>query len=144
MHIFGWDDPQQDFQTALSELLAVVDAAETPVHIVGVSAGGSAALHLLANRPERVRSIATVASPHRSVPRYRHPLLMDSLAQLETIQLDPSKVISFYGFFDELVPPRYSRSENIRQVRVPAIGHRITIAVTLTLLAHKVGAQLKR
>lgn len=142
---FRWEVPTEDFSASLGRLLKYIDNLDSPVNIIGASAGGSAAVRALQARPQAVKKVATVAA----VFRYEHHLhnlkLKDSV---EGIEEDAAakfhhQILSIYGLYDQKVPISSTMQLNVPGYRVLMIGHGATIAAALTLYAHSIDRFLR-
>ena len=68
-------------QRAVEDAVAVLDAAEVDAaHVVGLSMGGFAALHLLLTHPERVRAAVVAGAGYGAQPEKREQFRGESLA----------------------------------------------------------------
>jgi pimeloyl-ACP methyl ester carboxylesterase len=113
--------------------------ASKDVSVIGMSAGGTAAVNLLAHRP-RIRRVATIASPLRPKDRPTKPLLEASIEDADyflanTDAVVRRKVRSIHGLYDRRVPVRKSRPAGVRTYPLPTVGHDFTIFMALTILA---------
>ncbi len=143
VHRFGWNGAESELPQQQDQLLARVDALlPGPVLVIGMSAGGTAAVNALSHRPHIAR-VVTIASPLRPKDRPTRPLLAASIREadgfLTTADAETKqKVRSVHGFYDHRVPVSKSRPEGIRTLRLPTIGHGPTIFMALTVLASPV------
>ena len=145
---FGWTRYYADIATHTRDFMhkhkldAV--AGKDDVYLIGVSAGGTAAVHAFANR-QSVRKVITVSSPFEDADNLEHRLLVDSIIAVrrDLEQLDAAEkanILSVYGIFDRIVPTYMSRPEGVRTKRIFAFGHAPIIFMALTF--H--GLRLKR
>lgn len=138
-HIFSfeWEDTTENFQSVFDRLLRHIDEYEgEAIYIIGVSAGGTAAVNALSTRPLIVRKVVTVATPYTYVPHLRNAKLMSSIEHLQQIRLDrlgKNNLLSIHGIYDQIVPIASSQPTGVRTYRVVAIVHSIIIAVSLTM-----------
>jgi pimeloyl-ACP methyl ester carboxylesterase len=65
----------KSFDDDTDDLLAVIEAAGAPVHLVGASYGAIAALHVAAEHPDRLRSLAVFEPPLFATGPRAAPLL---------------------------------------------------------------------
>lgn len=140
IHVFGWNSGKGSLASKHAELLRYVDTLpDGELCVIGVSAGGTAAINLLAQRP-RTRKVVTVASPLQPKDRPTNPLLMASIDEVQTVfdRVDDDfnrKLLSVHGFFDGKVPVNKSQRGGVRSVRLPVVAHWLTILATLTVFA---------
>lgn len=134
--VFGWEDRHASFEEAQTRLIQFVDSLETSVYVIGVSAGGTAAVNLLTARPNTVTKVVTVCTPYVLVSeRYNRLLnktserLVASLAGMDS--RTKAKIVSVHAAFDQLVPVKASQPAGIQSVRLRSIGHGTTIFAAL-------------
>jgi pimeloyl-ACP methyl ester carboxylesterase len=143
VHRFGWNGPASALPERQARLLAYVDALPPgQLSVIGMSAGGTAAVNLLAHRPHIYR-VVTVASPLRPKDRPTRPLLAASIREATKFlaEADPAtkrKIRSAHGLYDHRVPVSKSRPEGVRTLRLPTVGHGLTIFMAMTVLAKPV------
>lgn len=135
--VFGWEDSRLDFKHAMQRLDKYIDDIGE-CSIIGVSAGGTAAVHALLNHPGVVKRIITVCSPYNPAPHHPNPRLRASLDRLKTtLPSVPSnvlaRVVSVHALYDGVVAVANSKPHDIRQVRLLSVGHAFTIGVALTV-----------
>lgn len=115
------------------------------VVIIGESAGGSMAIHMMARRDD-IYKVMTICGknthPEDVSPLYyeKYPAfktsmdhLSESLDQLTAKQ--KHAFVSIHPFYDRVVPIRQTLLPGCKQVRLPVAGHLFTIAAGLTLFA---------
>lgn len=137
--VFGWGHTDAPFGDARERFLAYIDALPEGVRIIGVSAGGSMAVHALLARPDVVSRAVTVCAPY-TLPRdwSLNQLLVQSVRDLEprfagTDSVIKSRLLSVYGAYDPKVPDILSRPRGVRSVGLPTIGHGPSIGAALTV-----------
>lgn len=129
---FGWEDETEDFDQAMQRLIEYIDTfSKTKVKIIGISAGGTVALHALSRRPNIVEKIVTVATPFTPMSGMYNKKLESSLAQIK-LPLSKAVVLSLYGLYDQTVPVSNTRSLAVPSHRVFAVRHSIIIGVAMT------------
>lgn len=148
--VFGWEEWEADnlasdaLEKACSRLLHYIDKLATDqVYIIGVSAGGTAAVNALALRPAKVTNIVSVCTPFQSMPNLGNNLLNRSIAEaqghLRAMNANTKdKILSVYGLYDQTVPARQSKpgaTVDIKSKRIWALGHGPSILLALTLYA---------
>ncbi len=116
---FGWEDTNENFESAIKRLTDYIDNFQaTRVNIIGVSAGGTAAVNTLSLRPNVVKRVVTVATPYRYPTHLKNSKLkasIDYLGRVDTENLGV-RILSMYGLYDQTVPINTSR---IQVVRLP-------------------------
>lgn len=139
--VFGWET-DVSFTIASKRLLDYVNTLQGKVSIIGVSAGGTAALNALAARPDNITKVVTVCSPYEQVPHLTNKLLMQSIAKVQQslTKLDKTKhkILSVHGTFDPVVPVALSRPKGISVSQIGSRGHGLTILLALTIMSKPV------
>jgi pimeloyl-ACP methyl ester carboxylesterase len=137
--IFGWDDVSTDFANKFERLLAFLDKFPNSdeLYLVGISAGGTAAVNALSARP-RIVKIAVICSPLKPRENYRSQALRVAIADSQTNfarfgMSTKDKIVTFRGWRDGVVPPELTKLPGVRNVRVFGFGHAPNI-VTATLI----------
>lgn len=143
---FGWEDADEDFAAAIMRLVDYLDNLQTTrVNIIGVSAGGTAAINALVERRQVVRAVATVATPYEYLPHLKNKKLKTSIKTLN--EADPevlkTKVLSIHGLYDQIVPVASSRPSGVRTLRLPMVCHGCIIAIALTVCSFAVSKCFK-
>ena len=138
---FGWSDDAQQFDQKMQRLLDMVDARRgQPLYLIGASAGGTAAVHVLAARPQTVVKVVTLCSPLRPMPNLQNPLLRASIARLPRSfavfdEATRAKLLSLYATRDNIVEPSLSQVPGVRSRRLFTSGHGFTIITTMTVFS---------
>lgn len=145
--VFGWEDRDLSLTEAQDRLIQFVDDLDTNVYVIGVSAGGTAAVNLLAARPKRVTRIITICTPYTLVPeRYNRLLHRSSEQLLAHLAGMPThtkaKILSVHAAFDQLVPVTASQPAGIAHKRLHSVLHGPTIFVALVLYCRVLSAFL--
>lgn len=137
--VFGWERTGVSFAAARGRFLKRIDALPGEVNIIGVSAGGTAAVHALLARPDVVKRVVTVSTPY-TLPNGResNELLVQSVRELESrfaVMEDALKgrLLSVYGAYDRRVLPAFSQPRGVRAVRLLTVGHAASIGAALTV-----------
>lgn len=136
--VFGWERSGASFVAARQQFLQRITALGE-VEIIGVSAGGTAALHALLAHPEVVRRVVTVCTPYTLPASWnRNQLLLESVRDVDPRfrQADAAlkrRVLSVHAVYDQRVPGRLSRPRGVRAVGLPTLGHGPSIGAALTL-----------
>ncbi|MCU1685420.1 MAG: hypothetical protein JWQ81_6159 [Amycolatopsis sp.] len=138
LHAFGWNGELGKLAERQELLLKHVDALRgQKLYVIGASAGGVAAVNLLAERPE-IEHVVTVASPLLPKDIATKELLVGSFRQAAAF-LDRSdeptrrKLVSVHGRYDNRVPSELSKRPGIHAVELPTYGHGATIVSALTV-----------
>jgi hypothetical protein len=139
--VFGWNDETARFADKSTPFLNVIAKLESKdVYVIGVSAGGSAAVNALAAYPKIVKKVITVSSPLTRFHGLEHRLLIQSVDQTEhamdMMKSETAKrILSVYGTSDNTVPLVSSQDRRVNEKRLPSYGHGATIFIALTLFA---------
>jgi pimeloyl-ACP methyl ester carboxylesterase len=140
--VFGWEQGGLDLAMALTRLTAFIDSLDgRRVYVIGVSAGGTAAINALAERPTRIARVITVCTPYEQLTTRDNDLLRASVRQasIRLLGIDPKtrhKILSVYGLYDEVVSIAMSQPEDIAQKQIWLAGHGLTICLALTFYSH--------
>lgn len=125
---------------------AIDQASGKRIVLIGESAGGSMAVHMLARRPDdfyRVMTICGKNSHPETVGRdykEKSPAFAESMKHLnQSIStISPSDLrqfVSLHPVHDPLVPVSDTLLPGCRSVRLPLIGHTIVILAALTVFS---------
>jgi pimeloyl-ACP methyl ester carboxylesterase len=134
------------FEQKLARIDQAIDRVKhKKVVLIGESGGGTMAIHMMARRDD-IYKVMTLCGKNtrpegvgeaytRSNPPFRVSLdhLNDSLAQLTADQ--KKQFVSIHPLYDPIVPIRDTLLDGCKQVRLPAIGHLIVIALALTIFS---------
>jgi esterase/lipase len=146
---FGWADYHADITAKTQNFmqqLARVDSRK--LYIVGVSAGGPAAVNVYAGHAA-VERIAVVAAP---LERFQHAIenqLLDKSITRAQAELDAfsdkqkSRILSAYGLYDQVVPVRMSNPGGVRRTRVWMVWHAFIIFAGMTFGSFRLSRFLK-
>lgn len=137
---FGWIEHHAQLWPKMEAFLKQLDAfGDRPLYIIGVSAGGSAAIQLLRHK-STIKKVITVCAPLDTFPNLQNPLLVESIAEtkrhlqaMDTSQ--KQRILSVYALYDNVVDTRLSRPGGIATKRVFAIIHAPAIFISLMLYA---------
>lgn len=143
VHSFGWNSGVAEFAEKQAQLVRAADQfLPERLYVIGASAGGVAAINLLAARPG-IRKVITLATPLRATEIPTKELLIVAFKQSDDF-LDRSedsmkrKIVSVHGMYDNRVPVALSVRPGIRSVQLPTLGHGSTILLALTLFSNAV------
>ena len=137
---FEWIDRTASFTSKLEIFFGKLDALQTQqIYLIGISAGGTAAVAALARRDD-IAKVITICSPLMHMDNLDNPLLEEGIAQAEQYikALDEDKrtrLMSAFGIYDQTVATRLSRPSGVKQHRIFMAFHAPTIFVALTLQA---------
>lgn len=141
VHIFGWDSANpSSYDLRIGTLNDVVKKLDGEVYLLGVSAGGSAAVNSLAMMPENITKVVTLCSPLLHFSSRVNPLLAVSIehteAHLVAMSSDTKRrLLSLHALFDSVVPVRLSKPDGVHAKTLPVILHPVAIFLGLTLFA---------
>lgn len=141
---FGWEVRTEIYEQKFDFLMKFIDRLpDDDVYIIGVSAGGVAAVQALNARPNKVRKVATVSSPYGIFSPVENRPLLAGLELLKTqLPLMPpelkSRILSVHGRRDARVLPEWSQAEGIATERIFAFGHARSIFAALTLFSGRI------
>ena len=122
------------------------------VSIIGESAGATLALSLFStdDRLHRLITLCGVVDPHAAVsPKIyqRSPAFqssMNHLADVDMSLLDTQKITVITSIYDPVVSQKTNVIKNSKPLRVPSIGHFVTIALCLTIYNPVVIRRIKK
>lgn len=133
---FGWEDANESFAVAIKRLTTYIDDLHaTRINIIGVSAGGTAAVNALSLRPNVIRRVVTVATPYRYLTHLKNSKLkasIDYLGRVDVRNLE-GRILSMHGLYDQTVPIDVSSVQNVCTRKVYAISHSCIIITALTI-----------
>jgi len=139
VYVFGWNDELASLEEKNDPFLKTIASyKDEGVSIIGVSAGGSAAINALIAYPDIVRAVITVSSPLHRFPSLRHKLLRQSVNKTE-VGMDAAeeavlrRILSVYGISDQTVPISNSQDVRVHKKQLPSHGHAQSIATALVL-----------
>lgn len=142
IYCFGWEDGTTNFAEKMRRLATRLNMEQHSIYLIGVSAGGTAAINALAVYPGKLIKIATIATPSTSAPELGNTTLDESVTAMQTNknQLDflVSKIVSVYGYCDHKVRPQVSIYAGIQSCRIMALGHGLSIFLGLTLCSRPI------
>ena len=157
---FGWESAANDYYKKQKCLNDYIRNLNGDMYLIGASAGGAAALNALAmDSSDRIKAVATIATPYVYRQRLKNQTLaraIDELASnLPNMQAKFARITSFYCTRDQVVPPTDSRLNNhymkksnnnkianIRYQQLPTFGHGLTIAAGLTVFGGRIAVSL--
>ena len=157
---FGWEDAANDYHKKQNRLHDYIRNLDGDVYIIGASAGGVAALNALAmDNNDRIKGVATIATPYVYRQRLKNEMLARAISELASnlpnMQTKLARITSFYGIHDQFVPPTDSRLNNhymknsnnskianISYQQLPTFGHGLTIAAGLTVFGERIATSL--
>ena len=133
---FDWEDSEESFESKMKRLTTACEQFDI-VKVIGISAGGTAAVNLLA-QAHNVSKVATVGSPYYLTGVVKSQLLQESSNVLAKnlahfSRSKQQKIRSFHGASDSTVSPRQSQSAGITHTQLKTYGHIATIVYALTI-----------
>jgi pimeloyl-ACP methyl ester carboxylesterase len=141
VHVFGWNSADAaSYSTRIAQLNSLVSSLKGEVFLLGVSAGGSAAVNCFAILPNKITKTVTLCSPLMAFSSRINPLLAVSIEHTEKyLAVLPAeakqRLLSLHAVFDTVVPIRLSKPGGVRSKILPSILHPITIFLGLTVFA---------
>ena len=157
---FGWEDAANNYHKKQNRLNDYIRNLEGDVYLIGASAGGVAALNaLVMDNSDRIKGVATIATPYVYRQRLRNETLARAISELASnlpnMQAKLARIASFYSVQDQFVPPTDSRLNNhyikqpnnskfanINYQQLPTFGHGLTIAAGLTVFSKRIAINL--
>ncbi|MGH7196173.1 MAG: hypothetical protein ACREGJ_00185 [Candidatus Saccharimonadales bacterium] len=146
--VFGWNDERAAFKEAQNRLNTSIKGLGDEVYLIGVSAGGTAAVNALAAHPTSITKLATVCTPYQQVPGLKNELLAQSINRTarNLAHMDSktkAKILSVHGLYDQAVPVKYSEPDGIQRKSLLAIGHGLAVALALSVYSRSIRLFLK-
>ena len=157
---FSWEDAANDYHKKQNRLHDYIRNLEGDVYLIGAIAGGVAALNALSmDSSDKIKSVATIATPYVYRRRLKNETLARAISELASnlpgMQAKFTRITSFYSIHDQVVPPTDSRLDNhcikqsnnskfanINYQQLPTFGHGLTIAAGLTVFGGRISANL--
>ena len=158
---FGWEDAANDYHKKQNRLHDYIRNLEGDVYLIGASAGGVAALNALAmDNNDRIKGIATIATPYVYRQRLKNETLARAISELASnlpnMQAKLARIASFYSIHDQVVLPNNSQSNtahcikklndskfaDINYRQLPTFGHGLTVAAGLTVFSKRIAVSL--
>lgn len=137
---------QGSFEQKITQIDRAIDRAKNKrVVLIGESAGGSMAVHMLARRDDLYKVVTLCGKNTHpetvSEIYYRnHPAFVTSMQRLNEslAALTAEKkrdFVSVHPLYDPTVPVKETLIDGCRQVRLPVVGHFFAIIMALTIFA---------
>lgn len=130
VHAFPWAGPVDAYEERYGRLLEMVKKLSQTgsIAVIGISAGGSAALNVAGDLPDSVSCVINICGRVREgqqgVWGFRSfPLHWRSVAAVDFDKFDTSKVLTLRPLYDESVPTENVSIEGARNQRVCIVGH---------------------
>jgi pimeloyl-ACP methyl ester carboxylesterase len=146
---FGWAQKDARLRDKMDAFLARLDAlGQDELYMIGVSAGGPAAINAFARRGN-VRKVIAVCSPLNTMLSLRNPLLAESIEQTRQLLLhfndeQKARILSAFALRDSTVHTTLSRPAGIKTLRIPMVVHPAAIFVALMFYAHRLNVFLRK
>jgi hypothetical protein len=150
----GWRDGESQFLPKLYKLLSLIDKLKRngdTVSLIGTSAGGSAVLNAFFERKNVIHKVINICGRLRTGPikgfrsfkskTSSSPTFAQSVILAESREPflnlnDRKKIMTVRSMFgDELVPPETTNIDGAHNIRVPMIGHVMSIGAALTIFS---------
>ncbi len=150
VHVFGWDSANpSSYSDRIAQLNATISSLDGEVYLLGVSAGGSAAVNSFAMLPSKVLKTVTLCSPLMAFSSRVNPLLAFSIEQTEQHLAEMARetkdrLLSVHALYDPVVATRLSKPEGIKTICLPTILHGVTIFLGLTIFAGRISHFFKQ
>jgi pimeloyl-ACP methyl ester carboxylesterase len=135
---FGWSHYYADISVKTKDFLHRLDAAtdKQEAFVIGISAGGTAAIHAYANRGY-IRRVVAVCTPFTEFENIQNRLLADGIivARQDLKGFDVAEkanILSVFGLYDQTVADRMSRPEGVRYKRLWLVRHAAIIFAAMT------------
>lgn len=130
-----------EFAPKFVRFLAFLDSFDPgdELYLIGVSAGGTAAINALSARPH-IKKVVAVASPFQVRHNHYNPTIITSIIKARQVfasfdEATKSKICTVTGWYGGRVPSAHSLLSGIRNLRIFAFGH--TAIIVITLLGRK-------
>lgn len=148
----AWAD-KEPFAPKFERLLAYVDklvAKGFQVSLVGVSAGATAALNVLAARPDTIHKVVLICGAVQHPEEVQehtkqiNPAFWESMLYLHAHSLkaltphEKQKIVSYIPQADEVVATKNMRIQGISYESLPTRGHVKSIVYAITVAAHRI------
>lgn len=156
---FVWNGDSDKFPGRLKKMEEYVDdfiKENNNVSVLGISAGGSAAINLFSKRKDKIkRAVAVCGRLHDPNLRDMWYLKAKNLGVFEeSVKLcekninqfskdDNKKILTIRPFYDDIVPVRTMTIEGANNKRVFAIQHMISIYLSMTWYSRTIADFLK-
>lgn len=149
----GWRDVEQkSIEMKLDEIIALAERLSNSgrVSILGISAGGSAALNAFISRPDLFFKATNVcgrlrAGNHhfrsfekmsKTSKMFRESILKFEKSETEIPHEFRERILTVSALFgDELVPADTSGLEGAKNIRIPTVEHGLSIGLALTVFS---------
>ena len=138
---YGWNNNKDRNSDIYQNLVSFIDQIKSEqIYILGVSAGGTAAINILATRCEKIQKVVTICTPYLQVPRLNNSQIVSSVNQLQlTLQnMDEptkNKILAIYSPYDQIVSQKYRNPTDIKSKRIITVGHNLSIVFSMTILS---------
>jgi hypothetical protein len=151
-----WVTQPNNFSPKNTDLTKLIDqyGKKGIVSLLGISAGGSAAINAFCKRTNKVNRVVILSSRCKenikkgSVHASKYPAFRQSLVLLnESLKKlsskEKHKILTVRGFYDELVPIQFSTIPGASNKQLPMIFHALIIFYSLTIFSKKIVLFLK-
>lgn len=137
---FGWIETTAMLEKKLPDLLQKLDVfGSRPVYIIGVSAGGTAAILAMDQRPN-IQKVITICSPLNTMTNLRNPLLAESIRHMRRVLAAmpaerKANILSVFALYDQVVDTRLSQVPGIAVKQILSVIHAPTVFIALMVYA---------
>jgi pimeloyl-ACP methyl ester carboxylesterase len=150
-HPIGWASGEA-FEPKLNRIIQQIDELTTngdKIALVGVSAGGGAALNAYMARPDKISAVVFIVGKVYGVDNvnqryFKHnPAFKDSLNMSDELyrQLndeDRAKMFYIYSNHDRTVLPKYNLMRGVKAKKIFALGHITAFYFAITFHAYSI------
>lgn len=142
IHEFNWSDREKGYDEKFKDLLVRFDSVaeqDSPIVVVGISAGASVAINLLQHRSRDVSKVICICGRLQRggisllrpwwLYKLTHPDFIESVKTCEQglTQIPENKVLTVSSRLDEVVPLATTRLQGAREILVNYPAHSLAI-----------------
>lgn len=142
-YVFGWYDQTTNFEAKFKKFLAFLDQfpPNDELYLVGISAGGTAAMNALAARPN-IKKVVTVCSPFVVQSPEWNPALIESIEHAQQAFKDfspatKSKMLTIFGLRDNVVAASSSKLPDVQREQVFGLNHTSSIFFATVIMKRR-------
>lgn len=144
---------EENHQNKLKRLLDLIDekAKNNKVALIGMSAGGSLALNAFCERKNKIDKVITVCSRLRigkmnglsgfkkrveGYPSFKESIIRTEEKEKLLSEKERQRIMTVHALFgDQLIKANTAIIDGTKNITVPTMGHRISIASSLTIFS---------
>lgn len=155
-----WRVEEKGVEVKVNKIIDLVDQLtknEDKVSIIGISAGGSAAINAYFQRKTKIYRLINICGRVRkgdgifvsfdlstkSSPAFRESVLKAEKLIENLKEDDKKKIMTVRPLFDELVPVKTMTIKGAKNIQIPSIEHTLSIYLSLTIFQKKLLGFLK-